>query len=223
MRHSPYLAALALGAGASLALAGTTGGTCASGSCAVTPEAAAWAQVATGVKADTIAYPRSTRGAVLQRIRLSTQQPEDGGDATVCDGRQEATARYRWRGKSVTFRNVTIADLLRREPAELDMDSIRDYVENRRVLATGAAGSIGSELCRQILRSGPSELVLLDNSEYALYNIERELREHLKTLIDLRQDHFFDSHFAGLSNQSGRSSLRYVPQIRLQFSERVRE
>jgi hypothetical protein len=109
MRHSPYLAALALGAGASLALAGTTGGTCASGSCAVTPEAAAWAQVATGVKGDTIAYPRSTRGAVLQRIRLSTQQPEDGGDATVCDGRQEATARYRWRGKSVTFRNVTIA------------------------------------------------------------------------------------------------------------------
>ena len=49
------------------------------------------------------------RGAVLQRIRLSTQQPADGGDATVCDGRQEATARYRWRGKSVTFRNVTIA------------------------------------------------------------------------------------------------------------------
>ena len=48
-------------------------------------------------------------------------------------------------------------------------------------MVTGAGGSIGSELCRQIVLSGPSELVLLDNSEYALYKIERELQELIAT------------------------------------------
>jgi FlaA1/EpsC-like NDP-sugar epimerase len=49
-------------------------------------------------------------------------------------------------------------------------------------MVTGAGGSIGSELCRQIVESGPRELLLLDNSEYALYQIERELREIVESL-----------------------------------------
>jgi FlaA1/EpsC-like NDP-sugar epimerase len=69
---------------------------------------------------------------------------------------------------------VEIADLLRREPAELDMGSIREYVTNRRVLVTGAAGSIGSELCRQILTFSPASLVLVDQSEYGIFQMERE-------------------------------------------------
>jgi len=77
----------------------------------------------------------------------------------------------------LSVRNVTIADLLRREPADLDMDSIRDYVENRRVLVTGAAGSIGSELCRQILRFKPATLVLVDQSEFGMFTIGEEFKE----------------------------------------------
>ena len=61
-------------------------------------------------------------------------------------------------------RAVTISDLLRREPARLNMSEISKFICNRRVLVTGAAGSIGSELCRQILSFGPECLVLLDQS-----------------------------------------------------------
>lgn len=75
----------------------------------------------------------------------------------------------------LAVRDVTITDLLRRQPAQLDMASIQKYTTGRRVLVTGAAGSIGSELCRQILRLNPSELVLVDQSEFGMFNIEREL------------------------------------------------
>ena len=108
MRSAPYLAAALLVAGGSLALAAPAGHDCTSGSCSVTPEAAAWADVAQGVQGGSIAYPRSTNGAVLERIRLTTQQPVEG-EHTVCDGRQQAIARYTWRTAAVTFQNVTAA------------------------------------------------------------------------------------------------------------------
>ena len=73
------------------------------------------------------------------------------------------------------IRDVTISDLLRREPAQLDMAAIAKYVTNRRVLVTGAAGSIGSELCRQILTLNPSSLVLFDRSEFGIFMMEQEL------------------------------------------------
>lgn len=105
MRTRICLTALAVMIPAGAALAGTQD--CADGSCTVTADAAAWAQVAKGVEGGTVAWPRRPQGAVLQRIDLTRQAPS--GAATVCDGRQEAVARYAWRGKSVTFRNVTVA------------------------------------------------------------------------------------------------------------------
>lgn len=74
----------------------------------------------------------------------------------------------------LTVRDVTVNDLLRREPNKLDLDSIRDYVTGKRVLVTGGAGSIGSELCRQILSLKPDTLILLDQSEYGMFCMERE-------------------------------------------------
>ena len=66
-------------------------------------------------------------------------------------------------------------DLLGREPVEADLESIAGYLAGEVVLVTGAGGSIGSELCRQIARMGPTRLVLVDNGEPGLFEIEREL------------------------------------------------
>lgn len=109
MRLATYLAAAAMAVGSPVAIAGTAPIDCSGGSCSVSADRAAWAQVAQGVKGGTVAYPRATRGALLRDIRLVTQQPREGAAATVCDGRQQATARYRWRNSSITFINVTAA------------------------------------------------------------------------------------------------------------------
>ncbi|NDY41883.1 polysaccharide biosynthesis protein [Dissulfurirhabdus thermomarina] len=73
------------------------------------------------------------------------------------------------------LREVTVEDLLGRDPVQLDWAAIRAEVEGRRILVTGAGGSIGGELCRQIARLSPARLVLLDAGEYALYRIEMEI------------------------------------------------
>jgi len=73
------------------------------------------------------------------------------------------------------LRPVEVEDVLGRESVDVDIASISDYLAGEVVLVTGAGGSIGSELCRQIARVGPAKLVLLDNAEPALFEIEREL------------------------------------------------
>ena len=84
------------------------------------------------------------------------------------------------------IRDVDLDDLLGREPVPPHPELIDRCITHKVVMVTGAGGSIGAELCRQILESGPRELVLLDNSEYALYQIERELREMMARLkLDL--------------------------------------
>jgi FlaA1/EpsC-like NDP-sugar epimerase len=73
------------------------------------------------------------------------------------------------------IREVAIEDLLGREPVQLDEDVIGSAIRSRIVLVTGAGGSIGSELCRQICRFGPERLVLVERFENALFEIHREL------------------------------------------------
>jgi FlaA1/EpsC-like NDP-sugar epimerase len=75
------------------------------------------------------------------------------------------------------IRPVAIEDLLRREQVKLDEEAILAVVRGRAVLVTGAGGSIGSELCRQICSFAPRELVLVEHSENNLFHIERELRD----------------------------------------------
>lgn len=75
----------------------------------------------------------------------------------------------------LSIRDVTISDLLRREPAELDFEAIHGDISGRTILVTGAAGSIGSELCRQIIQLNPAKLILLDQSETGLFYIQQEL------------------------------------------------
>jgi FlaA1/EpsC-like NDP-sugar epimerase len=74
-------------------------------------------------------------------------------------------------------REIKVEDVLGREPVRIDLDRVGGYVTGRVVLVTGAGGSIGSELCRQIARVGPSRLILLDHAEDNLFKIRRELVE----------------------------------------------
>ena len=75
-----------------------------------------------------------------------------------------------------SFRNVEIEDLLGRDPIKLDNKNIGKLIENKVVLVTGGGGSIGSELCRQIIKYNPEKLVIVDIYENNLYDIEQELR-----------------------------------------------
>lgn len=75
------------------------------------------------------------------------------------------------------FRELDIEDLLGRDPVPPDAELLARDLAHKTVLVTGAGGSIGSELCRQILRQQPSRLLLLDHSEYALYSIHQELEQ----------------------------------------------
>jgi FlaA1/EpsC-like NDP-sugar epimerase/ActR/RegA family two-component response regulator len=74
-------------------------------------------------------------------------------------------------------RRVEISDILRREPVEIDHTGISEFVRGKRILVTGAGGSIGSELCRQIAGFGPQTLVMLERAENNLFFTEMELKE----------------------------------------------
>ncbi|WP_342042529.1 polysaccharide biosynthesis protein [Bacillus sp. OTU2372] len=78
------------------------------------------------------------------------------------------------------FRDVQVEDLLGREPVELDINSISDNIKNKVVLVTGAGGSIGSEICRQVAKFNPKTLLLVGHGENSIYSIEIELKESNK-------------------------------------------
>jgi FlaA1/EpsC-like NDP-sugar epimerase len=74
-------------------------------------------------------------------------------------------------------RDVDINDLLRREPIELDSQAIGRMLNGKRVLVTGAAGSIGSEICRQIAKKNPAKMIFIERSENSLFMFRREMKE----------------------------------------------
>jgi FlaA1/EpsC-like NDP-sugar epimerase len=73
------------------------------------------------------------------------------------------------------FREVNVDDLLGRDPVEIDLQSVRSAIRGQRVMVTGAAGSIGSEICRQLLEHEPALLVCVDQSETGMFYLEHEL------------------------------------------------
>jgi FlaA1/EpsC-like NDP-sugar epimerase len=95
-------------------------------------------------------------------------------------------------GLAGQIRPVQVEDVLGREQVEVDFSEVAGYLEGQTVLVTGAGGSIGSELCRQIARVRPSRLILVDNAEGPLFEIERELASErdftaaLPKLMDVR-------------------------------------
>ncbi len=82
-------------------------------------------------------------------------------------------------------RDIDVTDLLGRHQIETDIESIAGYLTGKRVLVTGAGGSIGSELCRQIYRFGPGELIMLDRDESALHSVQLSI--HGKAMLDTNE------------------------------------
>ena len=80
------------------------------------------------------------------------------------------------------IREIDVADLLGREESRFDETRIAELISEKRVLITGAGGSIGKELVRQVARMGPEKLVLIERSENALYEIDREIRGRVRDL-----------------------------------------
>ena len=98
------------------------------------------------------------------------------------------------------IRPVQVEDVLGRQQVEVDLDAIATYVKGKTVLVTGAGGSIGSELCRQLARLGVARIVLVDKGESGLFEIEREL-------VDERD---FTAGIPVLSNSGDREKMRQV-------------
>src|SRR5215212_6747195 len=101
---------------------------------------------------------------------------------------------------AIKLRELQIEDLLGREPVDIDLDALSDYINGKRVLVTGAGGSIGKELSRQISRLGPAKLILLDRDESGLYYLNTELR---------REDFYDTEVFVGDVTHSERVSFAF--------------
>ncbi|PFI47438.1 hypothetical protein COI76_26540 [Bacillus cereus] len=82
-------------------------------------------------------------------------------------------------------RDVQVEDLLGREPIQLDDAGIGEKIAGKTILVTGAGGSIGSEICRQVMKYKPAKIVLLGHGENSIYNIEMEMRVTYKNLVEV--------------------------------------
>jgi FlaA1/EpsC-like NDP-sugar epimerase len=116
--------------------------------------------------------PGTTRARVVRECRKRSIPVRTL--PTVFELLQEQTSPA---GISRQVREVRVEDVLGREPVLMELDRVGAYLSGETVLVTGAGGSIGSELCRQIARVGPRRIVLLDHAEDNLFQIERELQD----------------------------------------------
>jgi FlaA1/EpsC-like NDP-sugar epimerase len=121
-----------------------------------------------------LAMPKATRSQRLSAIerlnKLNVQVMTVPAPEEIVSGRFTVS----------DVRPIDVNDLLRRDPVEPLSDLIKEAVDAQTILVTGAGGSIGSEICRQIVRGHPAKLVLLDHSEFALYTIEQQLLELMR-------------------------------------------
>src|SRR5262245_19325235 len=127
-------------------------------------------------------------------------------------------------------RDVKLEDLLAREPVRLDLPQVRSMIADRSVLVTGAAGSIGSELCRQVAAHGPARLVLFDRHENGMFLLQGELRDRFPAveiapvlgdlLLEDQVEAAFGSHRPALVFHA--AAYKHVPLAELNVLQAVR-
>jgi FlaA1/EpsC-like NDP-sugar epimerase len=130
-----------------------------------------------GVRTVIIALPSAAHGV---RRRVAEVCAAAGVEALTIPSYEDLISG---RSQVTTIRHVELDDLLGRDPVVLDSAGLREWLGGRTVMITGAGGSIGAELCRQIARYRPRCLVLLDLSEYALYQVQQALLDEFPGLL----------------------------------------
>ena len=123
------------------------------------------------IKLASLVLPAS--GLPRQKLRELVDAATHAGLRAVrlprpCDLLQKANEPF-------AFEPIEVTDLLGREPVALRLETIDALIRNKSVVVTGGGGSIGSELCRHLLRRGPAKLTIIDHSEFNLFSIQREL------------------------------------------------
>lgn len=141
-----------------------------------------------GVQEIVIAIPSAPRNIIREIVDICQTTPVS---LKILPG------LYNEEGQGVVvsqIRQVQVEDLLGREPVKVDLNSMSGYLSGRTILVTGAGGSIGSELCRQIARFAPNKLVLLGHGENSIYEIHQELLadfnglELVPVIVDIKDD-----------------------------------
>jgi FlaA1/EpsC-like NDP-sugar epimerase len=134
-------------------------------------ERAGEAAEALGVTQAIIAMPGATHGERKRAVELCTKAGITvmtvPALSDIVSGKVSVSA----------LRAIELDDLLGRDPVQLDEAGLHTFLDAKSVLVTGAGGSVGAELCRQIARFRPARIVLFENSEFALYSIEQEFRD----------------------------------------------
>lgn len=177
-----------------------------------------------GVDTVLIAMPSAPRTVMDEIIKICTERRIPCRTLPslieLADGRVEVSR----------LRPVTVEDLLGREPVKLDVKGINAYLMDKCIAVTGGGGSIGSELCRQILVHKPSKLYILESSEFNLYSIGMELKEKFpeceirSILIDIRIAEAVEKLFADLRPDVifHAAAYKHVPMVEENIIEAVR-
>lgn len=127
------------------------------------------------------------------------------------------------------LRKISLEDLLGRDPVSIDWSSITSALNNKVILVSGAGGSIGSEVCRQICKLNPKSLIAIENSEFNLFSLEQELLSKFpklelhKYLIDVRDavavDQILELHTPDIIFHA--AAYKHVPMLQFQIREAI--
>jgi len=118
-----------------------------------------------------IAMPSASGQTIREIARIARKTP---ARLRILPGIYDST-----RGLMASLRDIRMEDLLGREAVKIDLEEIADYLTEKTVMITGAGGSIGSEMCRQIIGFSPQKLIIIDNCENNLFDIQQELNRKL--------------------------------------------
>jgi FlaA1/EpsC-like NDP-sugar epimerase len=176
------------------------------------------------IKVVLIAMPSASRSVMDEIVKICAERK------VICRTLPSLLELADGRVEVSRLRPVTVEDLLGREPVKLDNKSINAYIAGKCIAVTGGGGSIGSELCRQIMLHKPGKLLIIDSSEYNLYSIDMELRDKFPDadikplLIDIRIQESIEKAFSTYRPEVvfHAAAYKHVPMVEENIIEGIR-